>query len=623
MNKYSFLIYFILIIIIIILIYNCKIKEKYVNKIKDICPARIKLGLEPCIKNIRGEDGIKGRIGRDGNRGLKGVIGNMGYSGKSGKNYTKIGTFKFYDDKYNNILHESKNLDNDIAKNSITKVKILRGNKGDNADSIPINFMDQKSNSIIKSHNLENLNIEPINVFIEKGDKGPNGENSDCFFLERGQQGEVGERGANGDKGLPGDKGNGGKIGDTGYTNPYPIFDTVNTNNICNTNARITSVLPTFISSDGKMKNMEKCIDGLGDNSENCVPNGNNICCKMSDTLKCMNEQGDNTDSCNPEDNLCCNTYIHKNGKSRRCINIDDAYKIINKARIIKKELDYEKQLKKYNCDAICYDKQKEDGFCNRWENNFGGGGADFDCSGCIDECGKWENKENFENYKCDNNFEGCIISIKGDNGSDGKDGDEGYMGMIGKKGDRGRQGLNGKNAKEIPNIIFKCEGEELGKYHSIDKNNNESITIELPKGQKGDKAHMIQTDFVSNGNIIAQYKPSENTNAYLLPKIEVNVDKLKGEIGDKGIDGKCYPGESGKRGVPGSKGRQGEKGDRGRDGEKGPKGMSGPTDNNPTYNYILANKFCFTNNNVSDKCLDSYLISYLTNEFLENPTTS
>ena len=51
---------------------------------------------------------------------------------------------------------------------------------------IPINFMDKNSNSIIKSHNLENLKLNPLSVFIKKGDKGPKGTNSNCFFKING-----------------------------------------------------------------------------------------------------------------------------------------------------------------------------------------------------------------------------------------------------------------------------------------------------------------------------------------------------------------------------------------------------------------------------------------------------
>jgi hypothetical protein len=140
-----------------------------------------------------------------------------------------------------------------------------------------------------------------------------------------------------------------------------------------------------------------------------------------------------------------------------------------------------------------------------------------------------------------------------------------------------------------------------------------------LPRGNKGEQAYMIQIDFISNGNIIAQYKPPNNSKAINMPKIEVNLDKLKGETGDKGIDGECYPGEKGRKGDPGFKGPIGKKGERGIDGIKGENGENGPTDLNPEYNYVLGNKFCFTDNNISDNCLDSYLVSYLTNQFLDN----
>jgi len=598
MKKYNLIIYFILILIIIVLIYYSKIKEKYVNKIKEVCNARRKLNLEECIYNISGDDGIKGRIGRDGNRGEKGDKGKTGYIGKSGKNYTKIGTIKFYDHKSDKILYESKNFDNNIKNNTITKVKILRGNKGDIADMIPINFMDKDSNSIIKSHNLENLKLNPLNVFIKKGDKGPMGKKSNCFFQQIGPDGEQGEQGVKGDKGLKGDKGHKGLRGNTGYTEPNPVFDNITTTNMCITYQNNTNVLPISLSNE-KLTDTQKCMKGMGDNSDNCVPNGKN---------------------------LCCNTYIHKNGKSRRCINIEDAIKIINKAKIIKKELDYEKNIKN-NCDIICYDKQKEDNFCNLWKKNIGGGGSNFDCSGCIGECGKWQNIiEKFENNNCkkkkEDGFQQCILSVKGDRGIDGKEGKIGYTGLKGIIGERGRSGLDGENAKEIPTIIFKDKEslEELGKYQSIDKNNKENINVYLPRGDKGDKAYMIQIDFISEGNIIAQYKPPANSKAITLPKIEVNLDKLKGETGDKGIDGQCYPGEKGEKGDPGLKGPKGKKGERGIDGIKGEKGDPGPTDLNPDYNYILGNKFCFTkNNDVSDNCLDSFIVSYLTNQFIDN----
>jgi len=593
--KISFYIYIILILIIILLIFNCKIKEKYVNKIKKVCNARRKLNLEPCIQNIIGDDGINGTVGIQGDKGLKGDMGESGYSGKNGKNYTKIGIINFYDDKSNKKLYESKNLDNDIEKNSVTNVKILKGYKGETANMIPINFMDKKSNSIIKSHNLENLEIEPINVFIEKGDKGPNGKIANCFFKLRGPDGEIGEEGVKGDKGLNGDKGYKGKRGDTGNTIKNPSFDNITTTNICITHDNNINVLP--ISLPGKeLTDTNKCINGEGDNSNNCVPNGKN---------------------------LCCNTYIHKNGKSRRCINIEDAKKIIEKAKIIKKELDYEKKIKN-NCDIVCYDKQKENNFCNLWEKKPGSDETDFDCSACIGECGKWQNIEKFNNKECDkkekDGFKRCLKSIKGNIGTPGEDGKKGYTGLKGVVGERGRQGFNGKNSKEIPSIIFKYKDKELGKYKSINKNNKEIVNIYLPRGEKGDKQDMIAIDFISKGNIIAQYKPPSNSEAIKLGKIEVNLDKLKGERGDKGIDGNCYPGEKGEKGIPGLKGPIGKKGERGNDGKKGEKGEDGPTDINPNYNYILGNKFCFSkNNNISDNCLDSYLVSYLTKEFLEN----
>lgn len=600
MKKYNLIIYFILIIIIIILIYNCKIKEKYVNKIKEICSARRKLNLEECIYNIPGDNGIKGRVGRDGNRGEKGGIGNSGNIGKSGKNYTKIGNIKFYDEKSNKVLYESKNLDNNIKKNSITKIKILRGKKGENADMIPINFMDKDSNSIIKSHNLENLKLNPLRVFIKKGDKGPKGTNSNCFFKINGPDGEQGDQGVKGDKGLKGDEGHKGLRGNTGDTEENPSFDNITTTNICISYDNNTNVLPISLSEE-ELTDTQKCMNGMGDNSDNCVPNGNNI---------------------------CCNTYIHKNGKSRRCINIDDALKIINKAKVIKKELEYENNNNKKKCDIICYDKQKEKDFCNLFETKVGGEGAWFDCSGCAGNCGEWQNViEKFDNYnKCikreEDGFQQCMISVKGESGINGKEGKKGYIGLKGKKGKRGRTGLDGENAKEIPTIIFKDKEsfEELGKYQCIDKNNKENINIYLPRGNYGDKAHMIQIDFISEGNIISQYKPPENSKAIRLPKIEVNLDKLKGETGDKGIDGQCYPGEKGDLGEPGLKGPKGKKGDRGVDGKKGEKGDSGPNDLNPDYTYILGNKFCFTKNNqVSDNCLDSFIVSYLTNEFIDN----
>tara|TARA_B110001450_G_scaffold50101_1_gene46740 strand:- start:1676 stop:3499 length:1824 start_codon:yes stop_codon:yes gene_type:complete len=598
MKKYNLFIYFILILLILILIYNCKIKEKYINKIKHNCNARRKLNLEQCIYNIPGIDGVKGRIGRDGNRGLKGESGDNGYIGKSGKDYTNIGIIKFYDDKYNKVLYQSENLDKNINNNSITKVKILRGIKGEKADMIPINFMDKKSNSIIKSHNLENLKIKPINVFIEKGNKGPAGTNSNCFFKERGPSGERGEQGVKGDKGLPGDKGLKGLHGDTGYTQPNPVFDNLTTNNICISYENNTNVLPISLPGE-ELTDTQKCMNGIGDISDNCVPNGKN---------------------------LCCNTYIHKNGKSRRCINTNDAIKIINKARIIKKELDYEKNIKKNNCDIICYDKQKENNFCNLWKKNIGENGSNFDCSGCIGECGKWQNIiEKFDNYECikkkADGFKQCMISIKGNDGSDGNEGKKGNSGLKGINGLRGRLGLNGKNAEEIPNIIFKDKNtlKELGKYNSINKKNNEYVNIYIPRGDKGEQAYMIQIDFISKGNVIAQYKPPNNSKAINMPKIDVNLDKLKGETGDKGLDGECYPGEKGRKGDPGLKGPKGKKGDRGIDGIKGRNGENGPTDLNPNYNYILGNKFCFTNNNISDNCLDSFLVSYLSNQFLDN----
>tara|TARA_B100001540_G_scaffold209018_1_gene184133 strand:- start:280 stop:2757 length:2478 start_codon:yes stop_codon:yes gene_type:complete len=304
-NKY--LIYFLLILITIILLINYKLKENfYINNVEDNCPARVKLKYEKCVNINTPEYGDIGNTGRKGRVGITGNDGDTGLKGKNGKNYYKLGFIKFFDNLTKNLISTSHSPNLYSYNDKTTNVNILRGDDGDNAVMFPINFKDRESNNIIKEYrNSNTLVSNPIDVFIPKGDKGPPGINPKCFFdiEKKGPTGKPGPRGYPGPQGLKGLDGEDGEPGIEGQKNKSPIFDNIHTEHICITNNDNTTVYDNTI----------KCID------------------KTSDTN--------------------CNLLLHNTDIPNRCIDSEIADIIIKKAEIIKKELDFEKNIKTCYCD--------------------------------------------------------------------------------------------------------------------------------------------------------------------------------------------------------------------------------------------------------------------------------
>ena len=148
-NKY--LIYFLLILIIILFFINFKLKENFfINKVYNNCPARIKYNLEKCIDNQIPENGDKGNIGRKGRKGITGNTGDTGIEGKKGKDHYKLGFIKFYDNLTKSLISIFHSPNFHTYYDKITNINILRGDDGNNAFMIPIDFKDKDSNTIIK-----------------------------------------------------------------------------------------------------------------------------------------------------------------------------------------------------------------------------------------------------------------------------------------------------------------------------------------------------------------------------------------------------------------------------------------------------------------------------------------
>lgn len=270
--KYKIIFIIIIIIIIIGLIsYNNNIYEKFINdnkdKVTDICNVRQKLDLEVCNnKNIKGDPGERGDIGRIGSKGVKGDKGNNGDNGMNGKHAYCIGNFIFKDDE-NETLSESKNNCDDTYNKLVDKetiVTIPNGNPGNNARMNPIIFVDGSNskfsvdtnfqnlqmsdipeNSIISIQYIENNDLPPIIVPIEKGDTGDNGKDAIQIDPElpehlehpdkvvcsiKGPQGNQGIQGEPGDKGHPNPQdGTQGPQGHKGGILKEPNFDTLET----------------------------------------------------------------------------------------------------------------------------------------------------------------------------------------------------------------------------------------------------------------------------------------------------------------------------------------------------------------------------------------------------------
>ena len=305
--KYQIVIIIIIIIIIIGLIsYNNNNFEKFINdnkdKVTDICNAREKLDLEVCNnKNIKGDPGERGHKGRAGDPGLVGDKGDKGDNGMNGKHAYCIGSFVFKDDSGNVIDSSNGNCD-ETYNNLVDKETIVRipdGERGFNARMNPIIFVDASKfvnidfespdiqnmdflqtiddDDIISKQHVENNDLPPIIIPIEKGDKGDVGKHAiqiaptdntnyedNVICNTPGDKGPDGTVGPRGDDGL--DNTNNGTKGPRGYTGQIikePQFDTLDTkilHLINNDNDRsVFSDLCSYITKE-KIKKINEII---------------------------------------------------------------------------------------------------------------------------------------------------------------------------------------------------------------------------------------------------------------------------------------------------------------------------------------------------------------------------
>lgn len=480
-NKY--LIYFLLILITIILLINYKLKENfYINNVEDNCSARVKLKYEKCVNINTPEYGDIGNTGRKGRVGITGNDGDTGLKGKNGKNYYKLGFIKFFDNLTKNLISTSHSPNLYSYNDKTTNVNILRGDDGDNAVMFPINFKDKKSNNIIKEYrNSNTLVSNPINVFIPKGDNGPPGINPKCFFdiEKKGPTGKPGPRGYPGPNGLKGLDGEEGEPGIEGQKNKSPIFDNIHTEHICITNNDNTTV--------------------------------------YDNTIKCIDDKTSDTD---------CNLLLHNTDIPNRCIDSKIADIIIKKAEIIKKELDFEKNIKTCYCDNGIPAKYYE-GCINNGEHvcKTCGVGYYLKDNKCIEcqECAKIDTSR----VNCNGTNPGtCIECVNCPNEDQYKIGCKSKNKPICKYCDY--------NSVELNHYLKGCSGKSMGvmspciiqSYNTYKKNKESSNTI---ISDLADKISTITTDSLTTetDNNSNDIEDTEDTEKY---KYWVTCDPKTGD---------------------------------------------------------------------------------------------
>mgnify|MGYP003966029611 CR=1 FL=1 len=166
----------ILIFITFVFYYNYKYNIQKIEQfqdnledVEDVCEARKKLGLEPCISVAKGDIGKSGDKGDEGIMGPQGPIGPIGLTGADGKNGKSIGPLEYWNEDGTIKLGEYKPAD--MSHIPVTKIYIPNGNRG------------QKGEKGV---------IGPIGPVGESGAPGVPGV---CYKGDRGEKGERGDPG--------------------------------------------------------------------------------------------------------------------------------------------------------------------------------------------------------------------------------------------------------------------------------------------------------------------------------------------------------------------------------------------------------------------------------------------
>ena len=166
----------ILIFIIFVFYYNYKYNIQKIEQfqdnledVEDVCEARKKLGLEPCISVAKGDIGKSGDKGDEGIIGPRGPIGPVGLTGADGKNGKSIGPLEYWNEDGTIKLGEYKPAD--MSHIPVTKIYIPNGNRGKKGEKGDIGPMG------------------PI------GESGASGLPGVCYKGDRGEKGEKGDSG--------------------------------------------------------------------------------------------------------------------------------------------------------------------------------------------------------------------------------------------------------------------------------------------------------------------------------------------------------------------------------------------------------------------------------------------
>tara|TARA_B100000795_G_scaffold262282_1_gene240015 strand:+ start:2392 stop:4032 length:1641 start_codon:yes stop_codon:yes gene_type:complete len=140
-DKIIILILSLMILIFIIIIkyknykYNIQKIEPFQNKledVEDVCEARKKLGIEPCISVTKGDIGKTGDKGDEGIVGPLGPIGPVGLTGLDGKNGKSIGPLEYWNEDGTIKLGEYKPAD--MSHIPVTNIYIPNGNRGEKGE---------------------------------------------------------------------------------------------------------------------------------------------------------------------------------------------------------------------------------------------------------------------------------------------------------------------------------------------------------------------------------------------------------------------------------------------------------------------------------------------------------
>lgn len=314
MKYITFILYILLLLILITLFYNKMQKEHFIESVTEMCNTRKKLNLEPCSKDIIGDDGIKGIMGKEGRQGIPGNPGDIGIPGMNGLNAKKIGTLNFRDNLTNEILgYPIEDLNNRSKDNKITNIKLLRGNPGDNARMNPITFIDSETGKVISKQYTENWDLKEIRVPIEKGDKGIKGKDAVCSTPgKRGIKGLEGERGTDGPKGDNGIDANDGIPGDVIQN---PEFDLIMTDKLCANNICID--LNMFKGIYNHISALHAIVKKEEEYNKEITTLSNT---SSTESLTCpinVNEQFTNFED------ATCDNYIHNSGYCTKTIKGD------------------------------------------------------------------------------------------------------------------------------------------------------------------------------------------------------------------------------------------------------------------------------------------------------------